>query len=106
MAKKTLGVTSNEDLKEKVSDVELAGVYDPWTLIAKASSESQGWMKSTKAMNMPQGVLIQVTTQNGDHVAEALAYVPNTTVMTVINKLNEQEPERKAYVKRTSATDD
>ena len=74
---KTLNVTSSEDLKQKVSDVEIFGNGDLFKLVAKASSKSQGWMKSTKCLNLPTGALIQVSTQNHENVAEALQFIPN-----------------------------
>ncbi|MBL4861294.1 MAG: hypothetical protein JKX96_10765 [Acinetobacter sp.] len=53
------------------------GEGDTFRLICKASSKSEGWMKSTKAMEIAgAGCVIQVTTQQGDNVAEALTFVP------------------------------
>lgn len=77
---KTLDNTSIEDAKKKVSDIKVFGNGDLFQLIAKASSESQGWMKSTKAMQCGNDVVIQVTTQqknpDGSYaVAEALTTV-------------------------------
>lgn len=78
---KTLDATSTPDLKAKVGDVKVAGNPDAWQLVCKASSESQGWMKSTKAMEVSGlGVLVQVSTQRGDHVAEALCMVAGATI--------------------------
>ena len=37
-------------------------------------------MKSTKGMAVPGGVVIQVSTQQGDNVAEALVFVPDVTI--------------------------
>ena len=79
MAKKTLDVTSNEDLKKKVGDVEIVG-KDIWKLISKASSKKEKWMKSTKAMQVVGGIVLQVTTQNDSNVAEALVFVPNAKI--------------------------
>ena len=82
---KTLNVTSVTDLKEKVNDIEVYGNGDLFQLIAKASSKSQGWMKSTKAMETATGCVIQVTTQqrnpDGSYaVAEALTFVPEIKI--------------------------
>ena len=79
---KTLDVKDSDDLKGKVSDVIIHGNPDAFQLLCKASSESQGWMKSTKVMQMPDGCLVQVSTQqrgaDGTYaVAEALFYVPD-----------------------------
>jgi CRISPR/Cas system-associated protein Cas5 (RAMP superfamily) len=58
---------------------------DLFKLLSKASSEAEGWMKSTKAMNTGNGVVIQVTTQqrnpDGSYaVAEAVTFVPGCSV--------------------------
>ena len=86
--KRPLHNTSTEDLKANTSDVKVFGNPDAWELVCKASSESQGWMKSTKMMSLPSGVLWQVTTQqrNPDgsfSVAEALAFVPAMSVLPI-----------------------
>lgn len=76
--KRTYGNTSTEEAKIVTPDLEIAGNPDEWKLICKASSEDDQWMKSTKAMELYNGgVLVQVSTQQGDNVAEALAYIPN-----------------------------
>jgi len=38
-------------------------------------------MKSTKAMEVPGGCVVQVTTQQGDDVAEALTFVPGVNII-------------------------
>jgi hypothetical protein len=63
VAPKDLTVTSMEDLKEKVSDVEIFGDPGAWELVCKASSERQGWMKSTKRLTLRNGHLYQTETQ-------------------------------------------
>lgn len=81
IANKELSNTSIEDAKKKVSDIEVFGDGDTFELICKASSKSQGWMKSTKAMKIkPNGLLVQVSTQQGDNVAEALTYIPGAVI--------------------------
>jgi len=77
---KTLDVVSIEDAQKKVSDLVFVGDGNLFKVLAKASSKSQGWMKSTKAMEVPFGVVVQVTTQQGDNVAEALTYVPGVRI--------------------------
>jgi hypothetical protein len=87
--KKTLNVLSSDDRKEKVNDVQTFGA-DLWRLISKAYSEEEGWMKSTKAMEIPgAGCLVQVTTHQknygGTHsIAEALTFVPGVQICTDI----------------------
>jgi len=87
---KTLDAVNIADVKQKVSDVTVFGNGDLFQLIAKASSKEQGWMKSTKAMNTGNGVLVQVTTQQKNidgtySVAEALTFVPSVTIVEDAN---------------------
>ena len=87
MQGRTLDVKNTEDVKRKVSDVKVTGNPDVWQLIAKASSESEGWMKSTKAMDIGNGCLVQTTTleRNPDGskvIFEAVTFVPNVEVKT------------------------
>lgn len=85
-AEKALDVTSIEDAKAKVSDIVVTGNGDTFQLLCKASSKSQGWMKSAKAMEIPGvGCVVQVTTQNGDNVAEAVAFVPGAEIVPDVN---------------------
>ena len=79
---KTLDNTSVEDVKKKVSDVVIVGNGNTFQLLSKASSKAQGWMKSAKAMEIPNvGCVVQVTTQQGDNVAEALTFVPGVKIV-------------------------
>ena len=79
--KKTLINTTASQAKDNVKDIKFWGDGDTFKLISKASSVSEGWMKSTKAMEIfGIGCVIQVTTQQGDNVAEALTFVPNTRI--------------------------
>lgn len=83
LAPKTLDANNTADAAGKVSDVQVFGNPDLWQLVCKASSKSQGWMKSTKALALPgYGVVLQVSTQQGDHVAEALCFVPGPCDLT------------------------
>lgn len=88
---KNLGITSVADAKESIPDLKVFGDGDRWVLLCKASSETEGWMKSTKVMNVPGGCVVQVTTQqrmNGINIqteytyalAEALTYVPGVQI--------------------------
>ena len=77
---KTLDNTNVAEARTKVSDIKVFGNGDMFQLIAKASSKEQGWMKSTKAMETPKGCLVQVTTQQGSNVAEALSFVPDVSI--------------------------
>lgn len=80
--KKTLDNANSDDLKKNVSDVKIQGDPDTWELICKASSNLQGWMKSTKRMKVEGGYLYQVTSEHQNNMcetvacAEALVFVP------------------------------
>lgn len=82
---KDLTVENIQDAQKKVSDIKVYGDGDTFALLCKASSESQGWMKSTKVCNVDNGCIVQVSTQqrnpDGSYaVAEALTYVPNVNL--------------------------
>ena len=82
---KTLHNSDVNGAKKNVPDLKVYGNGDLFRLLMKASSESEGWMKSTKVMVVPQGAIVQVTTQQRNHdgtysVAEALTFVPGATV--------------------------
>lgn len=83
--KKTLNVCEANGARKVIKDIEIVGNGDMFQLLCKASSKSQGWMKSCKAMKVPYGCVVQVTTQQGDHVAEALTFVPSVTITDDIN---------------------
>lgn len=82
---KSLDVQNIEDAMKKVSDIKVVGDGDTFKVLCKASSDSQGWMKSTKVCNLPNGCLVQVSTQqrnlDGSYaVAEALTFVPDVNM--------------------------
>lgn len=84
---KTLNNTNIAEAKGRISDIEVYGDGDAFALLCKASSKSQGWMKSTKVMNVVGGCVVQVTTQqrnpDGSYaVAEALTFVPGNQIIT------------------------
>jgi hypothetical protein len=73
---KTLSNTTASQAKDNVKDIVFWGNGDTFKLISKASSKEEGWMKSSKAMEIQNvGCVVQVTTQQGDNVAEALTFV-------------------------------
>jgi len=79
--KKTLNNSTLNHASTQVSDLEIWGDGDSFLLICKASSRKEGWMKSTKAMEIHGvGCIVQVTTQQGDHIAEALTWVPGVRI--------------------------
>ena len=83
---KSLHNTDADGARKNVKDLVTFGDADAFALICKASSAHEGWMKSTKAMDVEGlGVIVQVTTQqkNQDNtysVAEACCFVPGATV--------------------------
>lgn len=79
---KDLTVTSIADAQIKVPDIQVVGNGDTWQLLCEASSKSGGWMKSTKAMEIKgYGVVLQVSTQQYDNVAESLVTIPNVKIV-------------------------
>ena len=82
---KTLGNTDANGATKNVKDIIFWGDGDTFKLISKASSEGEGWMKSTKAMQAGDSVVVQVTTQqrnpDGSYsIAEALTTVDNAHI--------------------------
>lgn len=85
---KSLGNTNISKCKDNVPDVVVFGNGDMFRLLSKASSVKEGWMKSTKACEIVGvGCLVQVTTQQGDNVAEALQFVPGVKIKELGGKL-------------------
>ena len=81
---KTLHNSTVSPARTNVPDLVVYGEGDLFKLISKASSDDQDWMKATKAMEIPGvGCVVQVTTQQGNHVAEALTFVPGVKIEEV-----------------------
>ena len=83
---KSLHNTCSNGATKNVKDIVFWGNGDTFKLISKASSEAEGWMKSTKAMKCGKDVVIQVTTQqknpDGSYsVAEALTTAHNKKIV-------------------------
>jgi hypothetical protein len=84
---KTLHNSDISGARVNVKDIKIIGNGDLFQLLCKASSKDEGWMKSSKAMEVPGGCVVQVTTQqtnpDGSYsVAEALTFVPGVRVAT------------------------
>ena len=80
-SEKTLNNTTASQAKDNVKDIIFWGNGDTFKLISKASSAKEGWMKSTKAMQIDNvGCVVQVTTQQGDNVSEAVTFVPKVKI--------------------------
>ena len=88
---KTLHNSDISGARQNVKDIRVVGNGDLFQLLAKASSEEEGWMKSTKAMEIEGiGCLVQVTTQqrnpDGSYtVAEALTLVHDVIIVDDVN---------------------
>lgn len=83
---KTLDNQNQAETKKSVSDVKITGSTDLFQLLCKASSVAEGWMKSTKAMEIPgRGCVVQITTQQGDHVAESSCFVEGVKIVDDVN---------------------
>jgi hypothetical protein len=84
---KTLHNSDQSGTRKNVKDVKVFGNTDMFQLLCKASSEAQGWMKCTKALEIPSvGCIVQATTQqrndDGSYaVAEALTFVPGVCIV-------------------------
>ena len=84
---KTLHNSDISGAKKNVPDIVVYGNGDLFKLLSKASSQREGWMKSTKVMEIPHvGCLVQITTQqrnpDGSYaVAEALQFVPGVVLL-------------------------
>jgi len=89
---KSLQNTDQNTCRSNVKDVVMFG-DDLFKLLSKASSEAEGWMKSTKAMETPMGCVVQVTTQqmnpDGSYsIAEALTFVPGVHIHEQVDRGN------------------
>lgn len=83
---KTLHNSDISGARQNVKDIKVVGNGDSFQLLCKASSQAEGWMKSTKAMEIKgAGCVLQVTTQqrnpDGSYsVAEAVTFVPGVRI--------------------------
>ena len=82
MDEKTLNNSDINGTRKNVPDVEVYGDGDTFALWCKASSEAQGFFKSTKVANVPGGCLVQTETQqknpDGSYaLSQALTFVPH-----------------------------
>lgn len=84
---KTLKNTDISGAKENVKDIKVFGDGDMFKLLCKAHSVNEKWMKSTKAMQIEGvGCVVQVTTQQGDNVSEAVTFVPGVEIVASVNE--------------------
>ena len=98
MREKTMDISTVKTARENIPDLKVYGNGDTFRLLCKASSQEEGWMKSTKVCNVYNGCIVQVTTQqrniDGSYaVAEALTFVPSCHIDT------ESDPRRIVPIK-------
>lgn len=83
---KTLHNSDVSGARVNVPDIKVFGNGDMFQLLCKASSANEGWMKSTKAMQIDGvGCVVQTTTQqrNADgsySLADAVTFVPGVRI--------------------------
>jgi hypothetical protein len=80
------GVRPTESTEDVKDEADIRGDPDQFKLLFSATAKSRRWKKSTKAMPVPGGCVVQVSTeyvnQDGTRsVAEALTFVPNVEVL-------------------------
>lgn len=86
MPVKSLHNTTANGARKNVKDIQFWGNGDTFKLISKASSENEGWMKSTKALEIEGlGCVVQTTTQqrnpDGSYaLTDAVTFVPNAKI--------------------------
>ena len=81
---KTLHNSSVNDASRNVRDIKVFGDGDTFKLICKASSDNEGWMKSTKAMQIDGvGCVVQVTTQQDSNVSESITFVSGVKIVCI-----------------------
>jgi hypothetical protein len=92
---KSLHNTTSNGARKNVKDIQFWGDGDMFKLISKASSENEGWMKSTKAMEIKGvGCVVQTTTQqrnpDGSYaLTDAVTFVPNCYIEATMNDKDE-----------------
>lgn len=64
-------------------DTVVFGRPNDWKLLGKTSSKAQGWMHSTRAMEVPGGVLVQTVSQVGAALSQALVVVRGADLVQV-----------------------
>ena len=87
---KSLNCTDTDTAHNYAPDMETFG-DDSWKLICKASSQKQGWMKTTKAMDVNgSSVIVQTETQqrNPDGswaLSQAVVFVQRCSILDVLD---------------------
>jgi hypothetical protein len=102
---KTLHNSTVSKTKQNVSDLKTFGYEDTFKLIFKVSSKNEGWMRSTKAMQIDGvGCLVLVTTQQGDNISEALTFVHGIKIELIDGDKKNGRKLVNAYERKPKAT--
>ena len=80
MTERVLNTAPNNPAAKAIVDLKTTGMPDLFRLISKASSNEMGFMRSTKAFDTGDGVVLQVSTLNHGVPAESVTYVPGVRV--------------------------
>ncbi len=70
--------------EEVVEDdtVMIGSGRNEWVLICKTSSESRDFIKTTRALKVSKGVLVQVTDENSKGISVAISYIPDARIIS------------------------
>ena len=90
-------VSSTAEAKAATADVRVIGNPDMWQLLAKAGSQSEGWMRSTKGLQVGPHVILQVSERqknpDGSYTIDNdLIRVENVTIVPDVNGGNKLVP--------------
>lgn len=80
MTERVLDTAPNNPARQAIVDLKTTGMPDLFRLISKASSNEMGFMRSTKAFDTGDGVVLQVSTLHKGVPAESVAFVPGVRV--------------------------
>ncbi len=70
-----------DDPFRNVKDLKKAGRPGYWTVLAKATSEAEGWTKITKAHEIAgRGCIVEVTVENRAGLADTTFFIPNVRI--------------------------
>lgn len=75
------------EAKDNIKDLIIWGKIDIWKLLYKATSITEDWIESTKALEIEnKGVVIQVTTQQGTNITNNITFVPGVKIHDLRDK--------------------
>ena len=63
------------------STIKVSGDPNLWVSLQVIQDPASGWTKTTRAMNVPGGVLVNTCTRGQNAVAEALVAMPGLRVV-------------------------